>query len=89
MPYIDITGISSLSGFFESVAKGINAQIPNSLNINNVSKYLMDCIKQNFYVRSSGYSPHILYFDNWEDIWYGLNDSNEKEILIQWIMNFI
>ena len=35
---------------------------------------------------SSGYLPHILYFDNWEDIWYGLNDSDEKDILLQWLM---
>ncbi|MDE7193772.1 MAG: SIR2 family protein, partial [Oscillospiraceae bacterium] len=86
MPYIDVTGISGLSGFFTSVAKGINAQISNSVTINDVPEYLIDCIKHKFSAGSSESLPHIMYFDNWEDIWYGLNDPNEKDILVQWMM---
>ena len=86
MPYIDVTGVSGLSSFFESVANGINVHIPSSVNINSVPDYLIDCIIQTFFAESSNHLPHIMYFDNWEDIWYVLNDTDEKDILIQWMM---
>ncbi len=87
MPYIDLTGITSLSGFFTSVAKGVNVQIPSSISLDKVPEYLLVCVKQFFSSESSNHLPRIIYFDNWEDIWYGLNDSGEKDILVQWMMN--
>lgn len=87
MPYIDLTGITSLSGFFTSVAKGVNAQIPGSISVDNVPEYLLSCVIQFFSAESSDHFPGIIYFDNWEDIWYGLNGSDERDILVQWMMN--
>ena len=86
MPYIDLTGITSLSGFFTSVAKGVNAQIPGSISVDNVPEYLLSCVIRFFSDESSDHFPRIIYFDNWEDIWYGLNGFDEKDILVQWMM---
>lgn len=85
MPYVDVTGISSLSALFDSIADVTHISIPNPINIDDVSQYLLERLKEKYSPYLLQNIPLIMYFDNWEDIWYSLGNIKEREGLIHWM----
>lgn len=89
MPFIDITGISNLSAFFDAVAKETHISIPNPIVSNDVPEYLLKKLTKKYSLHLSQDILMIIYFDNWEDIWYGLKKKEDKESLIQWLLKLM
>jgi len=79
MPYIELFGVSNLESFYMKVAASVGYKdIPEINNISNKLNLLTDailCLNQSD--NSFG-----LYFDNWEDLWIGLVDNEDKRILL-------
>ena len=86
MPYIDITGVSSLPAFFNAVAEGIKKPIPNHIGIDAAPNQLIEILKER---RPTDTAFRTLYFDNWEDIWYGLSKQEEKDLLVNWMRTLL
>lgn len=89
MPYIDITGITSLPAFFTVLANKIKISIPNGITLNDIGPYLIERLEEKYPLQSTDKISRILYFDNWEDIWYGLDVRENRELLINWIKELV
>lgn len=89
MPYIDITGITSLPAFFTALADGIKISIPSNIKIDDIGSYLIDRLEEKYPLQRTDKISRILYFDNWEDIWYGLGIRENREPLINWIKELV
>ena len=89
MPYIDITGTTNLLSFFDAVARGAKIICPSDININDLPDYFLHKLEEKYSGSSINMISRILYFDNWEDIWYGLVEQKEQNKLIQWIQKLL
>ena len=89
MPFIDITGVKTLADFWDTVARSVGADFPDDLPAERCPGYLTEQLKAMsdvFSVESD--AVKILYFDNWEDVWYGVkSNKEEKKILLKWMKN--
>ena len=87
MPFIDITGVKTLADFWDTVARSVGADLPDDLPAEKYPEYLTDQLKAMSDVFSAeSDAVRILYFDNWEDIWYGVTkNEEEKTILLKWM----
>ena len=85
MPFLDLTGVSALPGLWDTVANALGVKLPENTAEEAYPEYLLSQLK--------GMREHqrndliqILYFDNWEDLWYGVKkNSDEKKILLGWM----
>ena len=89
MPYIDITGITSLLAFFTALADKIKISIPDGIMLNDIGSYLIERLEEKYPLQSTDKISRILYFDNWEDIWYGLGVRENREPLINWMKELV
>lgn len=85
MPYIDITGISSLSAFFDVVIKETRISIPNPVNGDSISQIVLKKLGEKYSSFLQQHIPVIMYFDNFEDIWDKLTSKTDRDNLINWI----
>ena len=85
MPYVDITGVSSLSAFFDAVTVGAEVPVSNQIGIADVPARLLEKLEERYPAGAEDNAPRLLYFDNWEDVWYGLRDPEERARLVQWM----
>ncbi|MCH5278189.1 MAG: SIR2 family protein, partial [Christensenellaceae bacterium] len=85
MPYIDITEVDNLPAFYQTVADETGISI-DGIGIKETGQYLKERLIEK-YANSS--HRCALYFDNWEDIWYGSENRNEDDELIKWMKSLI
>lgn len=82
MPFIDITGKSNLMAFYQAVANATGVSLEN-IKADDIPNYLITELKRKY---ESGNFMRALYFDNCEDIWYGVdNDEDSKKELVKWM----
>ena len=72
MPFVDITGKSSLPDFWKSIADGLDIDVPNTLP----PEKLFDFICNHVYNKN-----YIAYLDNFEDILIALDKSGQKNLI--------
>ena len=85
MPFLDLTGVSALPGLWDTVANALGVQLPENTAEEAYPEYLLSQLKgMREHLRND--LIQILYFDNWEDLWYGVKkNSDEKKILLGWM----
>ena len=85
MPFLDLTGVSALPGLWDTVANALGVKLPENTAEEAYPEYLLSQLKgMREHLRND--LIQILYFDNWEDLWYGVKkNSDEKKILLGWM----
>ncbi len=73
MPFVDITGKSSLPDFWKSIADGLDIDVPNTLP----PEKLFDFICNHVYNKD-----YIAYLDNFEDILVALDKSGQRNLIL-------
>ena len=85
MPFLDLTGVSALPGLWDIVANALGVKLPENTAEEAYPEYLLSKLKgMREHLRND--LIQILYFDNWEDLWYGVKENeDEKKILLGWM----
>lgn len=77
MPYVDCTGVTTMEAFYYKLAEELHMSLPDAIKKDQLLEQLISHID-----KKTKASKFILYFDNWEDVWYGVKDAvpEKKEL---------
>lgn len=86
MPYVKITGADTLPAFWDAVARAAGLDMIENVPSEDYPEYLINRLKNMAVFPRGKEGIRILYLDNWEDIWYGVErDEAERTVLLRWM----
>ncbi len=74
MPYVDCTGVTTIEAFYYKLAEELHMPLPETITKDELLKLLISHIDS-----MTKANKFILYFDNWEDVWYGVKDTVQEK----------
>lgn len=85
-PYVDLADVRNLYGFFDAVISGAGLHTSMELGGEDIGDLVFRDFMDKYPPRSGVQPGRMIYFDNWEDVWYGLAHSAEdRRRLLAWM----
>lgn len=79
MPFIDCMSISDINALTDAIIRALGFRVPEGTTFDG----MLNFIKNHLAKMNVNRSKVVIYFDNWESIWYGVKSSeSEMDLLI-------